>query len=189
MGRFDRLKAIFKESYEHAKEDAKYRQASPISKKNPGYYVNGKRMTDSQWRNIYRQQAELREQTERLYKFRRKDLIEIGTSIELITDAKIAEDAAKIANELCGARISPEEKPGKIELAPQALTKSGKCPKCIAIASCSWRWEKTNRVVCDIGYLANAQPYKADVLRLVKNSPVHYTIRTVDRKLKVTNKW
>lgn len=155
----------------------------------PEMYIRGEKISDQDWRQIMESQRQLREQTERLYKFRRKDLIEIGTDIELITEEKIVEDAMGIVNELCGADISPQERAERIEIAPQALTKTGKCPKCIAIARCSWRWEESSRTVCHISYLSNAQPFKADVLRLVRNEPVHYTVRTVDGEMQVVEKY
>ncbi len=155
----------------------------------PELYIRGEKTSDETWNQIMTSQAELREQTNRLYKFRRRDLIEIGTSIEAITDAKVADDCRHIVNELCGANIGANEEPETVETAPQALTKTGKCPKCIVIAKCIWRWMDDSRVVCHVSYTADAEPYKADVLRLIKNKPVHYAVRTKDGEMQLVEKY
>ena len=181
------LKAIYRLVAALFKAASEYDNAK--SGKQPETYIHGEKISDATWDAVMASQAELREQTNRLYKFRRRDLIEIGNKIEEITDAKVADDCRRIVNDLCGANIGQNEKPETVEAAPQALTKTGKCPKCIVIAKGIWRWEEDSRVGCHVSYTADAKPYKADVLRLIENEPVHYAVRTKDGKMQLVEKY
>lgn len=135
-----------------------------------------------------KESAQMREQNTRLYRARTHDLAELGADIKKITKGKIIADAVKIANELCNAKLTPLDSPHRVDMTPCKLTKTGKVPKCIANATASFRWEEPNRVVVDIGYLADATPYKAHILMLSGRNGQkvnHYKARMKDGKLAI----
>lgn len=150
-------------------------------------YVNGKPVPEREVRRIQaehdrRAKEYAREQEELVEKYSK-----MGVAVSLVSERSIASDALEIANELCKARVRKDAVPERVELDWRPLTKSGKVPKCVLKTTTVWDRKNGDSVIVHAGYLADIEPYTAEVHIWTDGSLDSYKIRVVEGRMQVVS--
>lgn len=119
---------------------------------------------------------------------RKEALNSLGVDVDCITLDKCRSELFSIAKTLCDIDL-PSLGPCERETVYwQALTRTGKAPKCVATYNTHWVfWEggfRRGSVTCEVGYLSDGTPYTAWINDL-RGSGTFYKIKTVDGKLEL----
>lgn len=150
-------------------------------------YVDGKPIPEREMRRIQaehdrRAKEYAREQEELVEKYSK-----MGVAVSLVSERSIASDALEIANELCKARVRKDAIPERVELDWRPLTKGGKVPKCVLKTTTVWDRKNGDSVIVHAGYLADIEPYTAEVHIWTDGSLDSYKIRVVEGRMQVVN--
>lgn len=150
-------------------------------------YVNGKPVPEREMRRIQaehdrRAKEYAREQEELVEKYSK-----MGVAVSLVSERAIASDALEIANELCKARVRKDAVPERVILDWRPLTKGGKVPKCVLKTTTVWDRSNGDSVIVHTGYLADIEPYTAEVHIWTDGSLDSYKVRVVDGRMQVVN--
>ena len=199
MGRFDRLKAFFKDSFEQARENMKeqkpkasHKRSSDYTRKESGFTVtccNEDRsvMAASQLREIEKRREQQQREYETIQTGLKSAYSKMGVAVSLVSDEAIASDAREIANGLCKARVRIDSIPSRIVVNWRPLAKSGKVPKCVLKTSAVWDKANGDSVIVHVSYLSDIEPYSADV-HIWKDGQQHsYKIRVKDGTLRIVD--
>ena len=111
----------------------------------------------------------------------------MGVAVSLVSERAIASDALEIANELCKARVRKDAVPERVELDWRPLTQGGKVPKCVLKTTTVWDRSNGDSVIVHTGYLADIEPYTAEVHIWTDGSLDSYKVRVVDGRMQVVN--
>ena len=144
---------------------------------------------------LYQKIKEDEARAEREYEeqqMRRKEALEErGVLVGSITVEKGRKDLFETVGGLCRINFKKLGPCEREVVAWQALTKTGKVPKCVAHYVMMWPvWDGYSRkgpLVCEIGYLADGTPYTAWVSDS-KLTKTYYNIKMVDGELAVVAK-
>ncbi len=150
-------------------------------------YVNGKPVSEREVRRIRaehdkRAKEYAREQEELVEKYSK-----MGVAVSLVSERAIASDALEIANELCKARVRNDAVPERVEIDWRPLTKGGKVPKCVLKTTTVWDRKNGDSVIVHTGYLADIEPYTAEVHIWTDGSLDSYKIRVVEGRMQVVS--
>ena len=150
-------------------------------------YVNGKPVPEREMRRIQaehdrRAKEYAREQEELVEKYSK-----MGVAVSIVSENAVASDALEIANELCKARVRKDAVPERVELDWRPLTKGGKVPKCVLRTTTVWDRSNGDSVIVHAGYLADIEPYTAEVHIWTDGSLDSYKVRVVDGRMQVVN--
>ena len=130
-----------------------------------------------------RQQAEYEAEQSKL----KATYSKMGVDVSLAMDEVIVPDALDIANTHCKARVRSNSKPSRIVYDWRPLTKAGKIPKCVLKTSVVWDRSNGDSVIVHAGYLAEMEPYTADVHIWTSGQLDSYKIRMKDGVLHVVD--
>lgn len=150
-------------------------------------YVNGKPVPEREMRRI---QAE-HDRRAKEYAREQEELVEtyskMGVAVSLVSEHAVASDALEIANGLCKARVRKDAVPERVELDWRPLTKGGKVPKCVLKTTTVWDRSNGDSVIVHAGYLADIEPYTAEVHIWTDGSLDSYKIRVVEGRMQVVS--
>lgn len=200
MGRFSRFKATFKAAFEQARNEAKtnpkpktgYTHKGAYTQKGKGftltyYNADGSVMTAAQLRKIEQEHERQQAEYEAAQRKLKETYSKMGVAVSLVSDEAIISDAHDIANSYCKARVRSNAKPSRIVLDWRPLTKSGKVPKCVLKTSVVWDRANGDSVIVHVGYLADIEPYTADVHIWTSGQLDSYKIRVKDGVMRVVD--
>lgn len=150
-------------------------------------YVNGKPVPEREMRRIQaehdrRAKEYAREQEELVEKYSK-----MGVAVSIVSENAVASDALEIANELCKARVRKDAVPERVILDWRPLTKGGKVPKCVLKTTTVWDRSNGDSVIVHAGYLADIEPYTAEVHIWTDGSLDSYKIRVVEGRMQVVS--
>ena len=111
----------------------------------------------------------------------------MGVAVSLVSERAIASDALEIANELCKARVRKDAVPERVILDWRPLTKGGKVPKCVLKTTTVWDRSNGDSVIVHAGYLADIEPYTAEVHIWTDGSLDSYKVRVVEGRMQVVS--
>ena len=151
------------------------------------YNSDGSVMTARQARKLEAEQERRRAKYEAEQEELKNTYSKMGVAVSLVSEHAIASDALEIANELCKARVRNDAVPERVELDWRPLTKGGKVPKCVLKTTTVWDRKNGDSVIVHAGYLADIEPYTAEVHIWTDGSLDSYKIRVVEGRMQVVN--
>lgn len=149
--------------------------------------ADGSVMTLKQTREILEEHERQRVKYEAEQEELKNTYSKMGVAVSLVSERAIASDALEIANELCKARVRKDAVPERVILDWRPLTKGGKVPKCVLKTTTVWDRSNGDSVIVHAGYLADIEPYTAEVHIWTDGSLDSYKIRVVEGKMQVVN--
>lgn len=149
--------------------------------------ADGSVMTLKQTREILEEHERQRVKYEAEQEELKKTYSKMGVAVSLVSERAIASDALEIANELCKARVRRDAVPERVILDWRPLTKGGKVPKCVLKTTTVWDRSNGDSVTVHAGYLADIEPYTAEVHIWTDGSLDSYKIRVVEGRMQVVS--
>lgn len=109
----------------------------------------------------------------------KKDVLaSAGVEVSRLSKKGIAADAVELLNGLCGQQIASSDRPSRITVDWENLTKAGKVPKRVAKGHVIFDWKDGGSTICHLWYGRDLKPYAADVY-VWEGQRHDYTVRTV----------
>lgn len=149
--------------------------------------ADGSVMTLKQTREILEEHERQRVKYEAEQEELKNTYSKMGVAVSLVSERAIASDALEIANELCKARVRRDAVPERVILDWRPLTKGGKVPKCVLKTTTVWDRSNGDSVTVHAGYLADIEPYTAEVHIWTDGSLDSYKVRVVEGRMQVVN--
>lgn len=149
--------------------------------------ADGSVMTLKQTREILEEHERQRVKYEAEQEELKNTYSKMGVAVSLVSERAIASDALEIANELCKARVRRDAVPERVILDWRPLTKGGKVPKCVLKTTTVWDRKNGDSVIVHAGYLADIEPYTAEVHIWTDGSLDSYKVRVVEGRMQVVN--
>ena len=116
---------------------------------------------------------------------KRSALASGGVDVFGLSKEKIVFEAVALLNELCGQKLSSQNKPSSVKTDWANLTKTGKTPKKVAECHVIFDWKSGDSTICHIWYGRDLEPYAADVYVWRGNKRHDYIVRTVEGSMVV----
>ena len=110
---------------------------------------------------------------------KRNALASGGVDVFRLSKEKIVSEAVALLNELCGQKLSSQNKPSSVKTDWANLTKTGKTPKKVAECHVIFDWKSGDSTICHIWYGRDLGPYATDVYVWRGNKRHDYIVRTV----------
>ena len=149
--------------------------------------ADGSVMTLKQTREILEEHERQRVKYEAEQEELKNTYSKMGVAVSLVSEHAVASDALEIANELCKARVRKDAVPERVILDWRPLTKGGKVPKCVLKTTTVWDRSNGDSVIVHAGYLADIEPYTAEVHIWTDGSLDSYKIRVVEGRMQVVS--